>query len=134
VVLVTHQVQFLPFADRVCLLDASGHMVAFEPWATLKAHHPDLSAFVDERHGSPSTAAGDAEENREENEAGAVEEEREMKGEQREYMAEEDRVVGGVGRSTYATYLSSGGVGLGLLTFLILVLRYGRAREGGELA
>lgn len=37
VVLVTHQVQYLPLATRVCLLDAQGHMVApCAPWEEIR--------------------------------------------------------------------------------------------------
>lgn len=46
--LVTHQIQYLPLATRVLLLDRDGRMVDCAPWDELKARVPDWHAFVDE--------------------------------------------------------------------------------------
>lgn len=46
--LVTHQIQYLPLATRVLLLDREGRMVDCAPWDELKARVPDWHAFVEE--------------------------------------------------------------------------------------
>lgn len=50
VVLVTHQIQYLPYATRVCLLDAQGGMLApCAPWEEVRAMVPDWKGLVQER-------------------------------------------------------------------------------------
>jgi hypothetical protein len=49
VVLVTHQIQYMPQATRVLLLDREGRMVDCAPWDEIKVRVPDWHAFVDEQ-------------------------------------------------------------------------------------
>lgn len=73
VVLVTHQIQYLPFATRVCLLDAQGGMVApCAPWEELRAMVPDWKGLVQEGVGAATVAgkegAGSAQEDKQDEE------------------------------------------------------------------
>lgn len=57
VVLVTHQIQYLPYATRVCLLDKKGEMVApCAPWEDLRSMVPDWKGLVQERLGEAAVA------------------------------------------------------------------------------
>ena len=71
IVLVTHQIQYLPYATRVCLLDAQGGMVApCAPWEEVRANVPAWKDLVQEGVGAAAVATEDELEKEEEEEEG----------------------------------------------------------------
>ncbi len=150
VVLVTHQIQYLPYASKVCLLDKSGGMVtACAPWELLQMSVPDWKGFVKEK-----AVAEEAEQEEEEEEEeldstkqGDTVDDSSSGGSDKVlertpilplptlvrgagkggntttvYVAAEDRVEGGVHGATYLSYLRSGGLPTGVGIILLLLV------------
>ena len=86
VVLVTHQIQYLPYATRVCLLDAQGGMVApCAPWEEVRAMVPDWKGLVQERAGAATLAGEEGGESAQEDDQGEeIEKERGGEGKEEE--------------------------------------------------
>eukprot|EP00667_Euglena_gracilis_P001411 EG_transcript_1411 len=110
VVLVTHQLQFLEFADQVLVLNADGTMLGCGPFHQfrdrLRDVIPELAATGPHAEGE-AAAEGDSKK---------AAKERDGEGDGPDIILAEDRQIGKVAWGTYRLYARHGGLGLFVLT------------------
>lgn len=117
VVLVTHQLQNLQYADKILVLDQIGHQSFFGSYSDLMERASDFPYLdLKHRHHEHRETGSDNSDNVSED--FHTEEEEKPKA---VIIQEEDRVLGYVTRKTYADYLRSGGMISGIWALSLAV-------------